>query len=122
MTTRAPEQLDLFREWKEEIRLRAWQAVHDHDCLSELADAIRELNRWTCTRATAKSIVSKWLSPDERRPLPAYVTPIITALTGEDSATPSEIEAIQAFRAREREERKGPVRVGERVRDERKRA
>lgn len=119
MSPREPEQLELFREWKEEIRLRAWQAVHDHDCLVELANAIRELNRWTCTAETAKSIVSKWLSPDERRPLPAYVLPIIAALTGEDSATPSEIEGIQEFRARER---KGPVSVGLRPRDERRRA
>lgn len=120
-TLREPEQLDLFREWKEEIRLRAWRAVHEHDCLPELAEAIAELNRWTCSAGTAKSIVSKWLSPDERRPLPAYVLPIIAAITGEDSATPSEIEAIQQFRARERE-RKDPVRVGLRSREERRRA
>jgi len=108
MSAHEPEQLELFREWKEEIRLRAWQAVKDHDCLEELSKAIAELNRWTCTEGTAKSIVSKWLSPDERRPLPAYVPPVITAITGEDISTPSEIEALQRFRARARE-RKAPV-------------
>ena len=83
------------------MRLAAWRAVKDHDVLPELVQAISELNRWQCRPASAAAQVSKWLSPDERRPLPAYLLPIITALTGEDlGVVATQMEAQQEHRER----------------------
>ena len=67
---------------REEIRTAAWRAVADADCLVLLAAHVSAMNGWSCTRRTAESIVSKWLSPDERRPLPAYLLPLIVRMTG----------------------------------------
>lgn len=103
-------QLDLFDEWRERVRVAAWRAVRDADCLPDLAHSIRELNRWTCSARTAESIVSKWLSPDERRPLPAYLLPIITAFTGEDmGVVQTQLEAAHEHRNPEPDGMRAPM-------------
>jgi len=111
-----PEQLELFEAWREETRRAAWRAVRDADAIHDLAVAVRALNGWTCTERTAESIVSKWLSPDPRRPLPLYALPVIAALTGEDLGIVSAVVAAQ------QEHRRRMAKVEPRGQGDRKRA
>lgn len=129
MNPATPRQLSLFDQWRERVRRSAWRAVKDHDCLPELAAAVAELNRWTCRAASAAAQVSKWLSPDARRPLPAYLLPIITALTGEDlGVVQTQLEAAQEHREQQeraelaQRDRKQPIRVEPRRPVDRRRA
>lgn len=95
----SPDQLDFFDRAREDVRRAAWHAVKHHDCLPELAAAVSEMNRWKCSEASAANQVSKWLNPDVLRPMPHYLLPLITALTGESlGVVETQLEAVAAHR------------------------
>jgi hypothetical protein len=99
------DQLDFFDRAREDVRRAAWKAVKDHDCLPELAEAVRELNRWKCSEASAANQVSKWLSPNELRPMPHYLLPLVSALTGESlGVVETQLEAVATHRRMRRVE------------------
>jgi hypothetical protein len=94
-----PRQLDFLDEATQDVRRAAWRAVSDAGCLQELAEAIHQLRRWKCSLRTAESKVSQYLSPDGRRPLPHFLLPVISALTGSDLGVVStQLQAVETHR------------------------
>jgi hypothetical protein len=99
------EQLDFFDQAREDVRRAAWHAVKHHDCLPELAAAVAEMNKWKCSEASACDQVSKWLNPDVLRPMPHYLLPLVSALTGESlGVVETQLEAVATHRRMRRVE------------------
>lgn len=65
----------------EEIRHAAWLMVCETDAHEEVSRACARAAGWESSPRTWASIVSQWLSPDLRRPLPAWAAALVVRVT-----------------------------------------
>lgn len=111
------------------IRRAAWQMVTDTGTHRRIADRVRERRGSLRPLGTWVARVSQWLSPRDPHQLPANDLDLLieecVAAGGTDTVTPLLHRAAMRGEDRlrlERADRRGPVRVAPRTRDERRRA
>jgi len=61
----------------EEVRHAAWTMLLESSAHEEVASACAREVGWTSSPRTWASVLSQWLSPDLRRPLPAWAATVI---------------------------------------------
>lgn len=112
------------------IRRAAWQMVTDTATHRVIAEKVRERRRSSRTLAMWVARVSQWLSPRDPHQLPANDLDLLieecVAHGGTDQVTPllhrAAMRGEDRWREAELGERRGPLRVPPRRREDRRRA